>query len=195
MRLVAEADTEAVVSMASMAGAETQGVDIEALTNTLYTTWPSSYAVTALVSAIAVLIAIGWAARRCGVDTKRLPTLAETDLSPHVLWLPILGVMMLAAARVIDGASLVLTALGANALLVSRPLLAWLGLGVVADRLEKAKAHPAVRVLVFASALVAEVLLLAMSLLGLIDFWANFRKLNRRDQESSKELEGPASTL
>jgi uncharacterized protein YybS (DUF2232 family) len=195
MRVVAAADTESVVSMASLAGADTSAVDAEALTETLFATWPASYMVTAIVSAILMVLAIGWVARRRGIDANVLPRLSQTDLSPHVLWMPIAGIMLLAAARVFEDASLALTALGSNALLITRPLLAWQGFGVVAERLDRTDVHTAIRVVVYVAALLLEIMLLAMTVLGLIDFWANFRKLKRRDQESSNEQEGPASTL
>jgi uncharacterized protein YybS (DUF2232 family) len=142
-----------------------------------------------------VVVAIGWVARRRGVEANVLPPLARIDLSPHVLWVPIAGIAALAAARVFEDASLALTALGANALLITRPLLAWQGLGIVADKLDRIEARPAIRVVVYVAALLLEIVLLAMTALGLIDFWANFRKLKRRDQESPTEQEGPASTL
>jgi uncharacterized protein YybS (DUF2232 family) len=109
-----------------------------------------------------------------------------------VLWLPLIGVGCLVAGRLVAEQSVALTAVGYNCLLLAWPLLAWQGLAVISERLGKREASTVLRVAVYAAAILLEILLFAVSLLGIVDMVANFRKLARADGTPRGGAEGSA---
>jgi hypothetical protein len=192
LRGAAEANSQVAATVAGLAGVEDAAAEAEGLTQTLFMTWPASYAVTGMATAILVMSAVSWVARRRGRARQGLPPLAEVDLTPHVLWLPLIGVGCLVAGRLLAEQSVILTAVGYNALLLAWPLLVWQGLAVITERIGKREVSTALRVAVYAAALLLEVLLFAVSLLGTVDIVANFRKRARADSPPRGGAEGSA---
>jgi uncharacterized protein YybS (DUF2232 family) len=195
LRSLAESNSEVAATVARLAGVEAAAGEAQGLSETLFMTWPASYVVTGTVTAILVVSAIGWMARRHGRERNALPPLSQIDVSPHVLWLPLAGVASLVAARFVDSNSAILAAVGWNALLVAWPLFAWQGFAVVTSKLGQFSVAPALRVVAYVAAALLEVLLFAVSLLGFVDIMANFRKLSRADSPPRGGAEGPASSI
>ena len=194
MRGVAESNSEVAADLARIAGAGSAASEAQGVSETLFMTWPASYVVTGVATAILVVSAISWVARKHERGQNALPPLSRIDLSPHILWLPIIGVVCLVAGRVLSDQSVVLTAVGWNALLVAWPLFAWQGFAVITGKLDQRAVKPAVRVAIYVAALIVEVLLFAVSLLGFADIMANFRKLTRADSPPQGGAEDPASS-
>ncbi len=161
------------------------GLEGSALTDLMIDLWPADYFTTALVTATLAVGIAGWIATRSGRAVKRLPALAELDLSPHVLWAFIGGLLMLAASRVLGGATSWTFAVGMNLLIMVRlPLIAQ-GMGVAAALYRRVGLGRFARVAGYLLLLLVEAFAPVMSFLGLADFWVNFRKLPREDSDAT----------
>jgi hypothetical protein len=178
-RAAAEASATLALPLVSDALGDA-GVDLGTLTEFFYRIWPADYALNAIISAVPLILSIGWAGRVSGVAVRRLPSLAKTDLDARVLALPVLAVGLLISGRVASGGGLLVSA-GINVLLISRPLFVWQGLGVFADRLDRVGVRRAGRTVGYVMALIGEMLFFALSLVGLLDMRFNLRRLPRGD--------------
>lgn len=146
--------------------------------NLLVTLMPMASFMVGLVTAIAIVVAVVWAAKRSGREVQ-VPALGALDLTPHVMWPFILGLLALAASYGPLSYSALLRIIGLNLLLSVRVLFALQGFGVSAGLLERAHFGLGVRILALAALAALDVFTLAVSFAGLLDFWANFRKLPR----------------
>lgn len=186
----AQAAVAAFVAAAGGVGADGMlfGVDVEVLTDTMYRLWPVDYFASALLAAVVSVAVAGWAASRTGAAVQRLPRLDAVDLSLHVLW-PFIGAFaFLAAGRVMsDGTAA--TTVGLNLLLGTRLLLLAQGLGVVAAFYRRVGLGRVARGLGYVLLVLADSVMPLVSIVGLIDFWANFRKLPREDSTLPERVE------
>jgi len=146
--------------------------------NMLLSLIPMMYFFTGLVTAVIVIIAIRWAADRCGRAVK-VPTLSHLDLTPHVLWPFIVGLFALAASYGPVANPTLWRTVGLNLVLCVRALFALQGFGVSAGVLDRTGVGPGGRILALAALAVLDVFTLAVSFIGLVDFWVNFRRLPR----------------
>ncbi|MBE0417317.1 MAG: DUF2232 domain-containing protein [Coriobacteriia bacterium] len=186
----ARAAVAGFVEAAGGAGADGMlfGVDPEVLADTMFRLWPVDYFASALLAAVLSVAVAGWAANRTGAAVKRLPRLDVLDLSPHVLW-PFIGAFaFLAAGRAMgDGAGA--TTVGLNLLLGVRLLLLVQGLGVVSAFYRRIGLGKWARGTGYTLLLLADSVVPLVSIVGLIDFWANFRKLPREDSSAAERVE------
>lgn len=187
MRSGVEAAVESLAT-AAQAGGEGAifGVDAATLGDTLVRLWPFDLFASSLFAAVVAVAAAGWAAARSGAEVKRLPRLDALDLSPHVLWPFIAAVALLAAGRGLDEP--MATTVGLNLLLGVRLLLLAQGLGVVSALYRRIGLGGFMRTTGYVLLIIADMILPLVSTVGLVDFWANFRKLSR---ENSRPVEGP----
>ncbi|HET6498229.1 MAG TPA: DUF2232 domain-containing protein [Coriobacteriia bacterium] len=163
------------------------GVDAATLGDTLVRLWPFDLFASSLFAAVVAVAAAGWAAGRSGAEVRRLPRLDALDLSPHVLW-PFIGAVALLAVGRGMSESMATTA-GLNVLLGVRLLLLAQGLGVVSALYRRVGIGGFMRVAGYVLLVVADMILPVVSVVGLIDFWANFRKLPRDDNRPAEEPE------
>jgi len=140
--------------------------------------WPSAYFEAAVLVGVLVIAAIAWAARRADKDVD-VPPLGRLDLTPHVLWAFVAGLLLLALSYVSSPASNVLGAVGLNLVLCARTLFFLQGLGVSAGVLDRAGVGLGGRIFALAALAALDALTLAVSFIGLVDFWINFRRLPR----------------
>jgi uncharacterized protein YybS (DUF2232 family) len=193
LALTQESARSAVAGFARAAGgAGTDGtlfgVDLEVLADTMFRLWPVDYFASALIAAVLSVAAAGWAANRTGAAVKRLPRLDVLDLSPHVIWPFIAAFAFLAAGRVMsDGTGA--TTVGLNLLLGVRLLLLAQGLGVVSALYRRIGLGRVTRGVGYVLLVLADSVFPIVSMVGLVDFWANFRKLPREDSPSAGRLE------
>lgn len=166
-----------LVSSGQATNAATQQTNRE-LVSLLITLMPMEFFFTGFVTAIAVVMAIAWAAKRSGRGVK-VPSLAKLDLTPHILWPFIVGLLVLAASYGSLPYATTLYAIGLNMLLCVRAPLALQGFGVAAGVLDRAGVGLGGRILALAALAALDVFTLSVSLLGLLDFWINFRRLPR----------------
>jgi len=189
-----EAAVQMVVTAASAEGAQQTvlGIDPDLLVDLMVRLWPADYFASALVVAVLTVAVAGWAASRTGAQVQRLPRLDVLDLSPHVLW-PFIGAFaLLAAGRAIEGAETA-TTVGLNLLIGVRLLLLAQGLGVASAFYRRIGLGGLARGIGYVLLVVADTLLPLVSMVGLIDFWANFRKLPRSDSPPAERLEDGTS--
>lgn len=154
-------------------------------------TWPATYMQLAAVTALLAVAAASRGAAGGHRQVQSFPSLGTLDLGVHVLWLPVLAVLGLATGKIVGASPLETAAL--NVLLFSRVPLALQGLGVLSAVLERSHAGRFSRATVYAFAVAIEVVTYAVSIVGLIDFWANFRRLPRDGGPPPAALEEPGS--
>ncbi len=142
------------------------------------TAWPATYFESALFVGVMIIVAIAWAARRVGQEVN-VPSLSRLDLTPHVLWAFVLGLLLLAASYGPLSASKAFAVVGLNLVLCARTLFALQGLSVSAGLLDRTGVGLGGRILALAALAALDALTLVVSFIGLLDFWVNFRRLPR----------------
>lgn len=154
------------------------GVTVAQLADTMTRFAPAAYVMLAAATLVPTLATLVWSARRSGVAVQTVVPLGELDLSPHALWPLLAAVCFMAAGRLWGGGDAVLTTIGTNLILIARIALLLQGLAVVVA-LTRGGAGRAGVIAIVALALVIDMATWIVSLLGLADFWLNFRRLDR----------------
>jgi len=147
-------------------------------TTFIASSWPSTYFQSAVFLAVLIVAAIAWAARRADVSLD-IPSLSRLDITPHVLWVFVAGVLLVAASYGSFPASGTLGVVGLNLVLCARALFFLQGIGVAAGVLDRAGVGLGGRIFGLAALAALDVFTLAISFSGLLDFWINFRRLPR----------------
>ena len=101
------------------------------------------------------------------------------DLTPHVLWVFVVGLVLLAASYASFAESSVLGVVGLNLVLCARTLFFLQGFSVAAGVLDRAGVGLGGRILALAVLAALDAFTLVVSFTGLLDFWVNFRRLPR----------------
>jgi len=149
----------------------------------------------AFVAAIPVVLAILWAARRAGVKLKGSPGIANLDFSPHMLWPLVLALALGASGRILNIGDGMLTDLGFGLLLATKVILFLQGFAVVAFFLKPMNIGRRGLFFVGVMAFIIDGPTWIVSIAGLLDFWLNFRKLNREDASGSQSSEALNNSL
>jgi hypothetical protein len=140
--------------------------------------WPSAYFQAAVFLGVLVIGAVVWAARR--VDRPlAVPPISRLDLSPHILWVFVVGLVLLAASYASFAEASVLGVVGLNLVLCARTLFFLQGFSVGAGLLDRAGVGLGGRILALAVLAAIDAFTLVVSFTGLLDFWVNFRRLPR----------------
>ncbi len=147
-------------------------------TKLIVSSWPSTYFQSAVFLAVLVVAAIAWASRGGGVSLD-VPSLSRLDITPHVLWVFVAGVLLVAASYGPFSASITFGVVGLNLVLCARALFFLQGIGVAAGVLDRAGVGLGGRILGLAALAALDVFTAAISFSGLLDFWINFRRLPR----------------
>jgi hypothetical protein len=140
--------------------------------------WPSAYFQAAVFVGVLVIAAIAWAARKIERPLQ-VPPLSRLDLSPHILWVFVTGLLLLAASYASFAEASVLGVVGLNLVLCARTLFFLQGFSVAAGVLDRAGVGLGGRILALAVLAALDALTLVLSFTGLLDFWVNFRRLPR----------------
>jgi len=149
---------------------------------------PSMYFAQAVLLAVLVVAAIAWAARRAGVSLD-IPALSQLDITPHVLWVFVVGVFLLAASYGPFSASDTFGVVGLNLVLCAWPLFFLQGIGVAAGVLDRTGVGLGGRILALAALAALDTFTFAISFSGLLDFWINFRRLPRDGEMPAAPVE------
>lgn len=170
----------AAKALTSALGPSASGLSeqIELARTTILTLWPGFYFQTALFAAVLVVAAVAWGARRAGVAT-RVPAMRDLDLSGHVLWGLLGALVLLAVGELGVGNAALLRTIGLNLLYCVRALFFLQGLAVLSAAFDVPKTGRVKMVVLYLVLWVIDQVLLVVSLVGLVDFWANFRRLPR----------------
>lgn len=134
------------------------------------------------LTGLAALIAVPQVSRigkALGEDASALPELAVLDLTPHLVWPAIAGLGLLALAAYLRQPLGWAQAIGMNLLLMVRPLLFFQGLGDFAALYRKVGVTKTARGFGYAFLVFTEIVVPSVSVLGLVDLFANVRKLPR----------------
>jgi hypothetical protein len=165
-------------AMDSMSGADVATEVTQEAIKTLLTLLPTVFFIGGLVSAIAIIVAVAWAAKRSD-RILRVPSLATLDLSPHVLWPFIAGMLALAASHGPFAFASPLLATGLNLVICTSAVFALQGVGVVAGMLDRLNVGRPMRIWAWIALVISDMFVPVASLVGLLDFWVNFRRLPR----------------
>ena len=143
--------------------------------------WPLIYASRAAFMVLFGLLGLAIARR----DTYQSVYVAFTRFDVP-LWAVVLLIAAVAclACQVLGIAGETLGMVGVNVLICLRVLFFLQGLAVAMNLMDRRRMGPFARVLVIAAILLAELGLYATCVFGVIDVWANFRRLDRRRSQS-----------
>lgn len=180
-----ESALEMAGTVAGVDGDALAGLDSEILVDLMVRVWAVDYLTMGLLTAVLGVAVAGWASARVGTPVRRLPALSELDLSPHILWPFVGGLLLLAVGRMTGDTTGLAWIAGLNLLLAVRLPLFVQGLGVASALYRRVGLGRLARVIGYALLAVVELLVPVLSLVGLVDFWANFRKLPREDSRTS----------
>lgn len=164
---------------------------VRALVRMVLELWPAYAAVAAGLTAVLSVASAAMAARWAGKEINTLPKLAELDLSVHVAWPAILGLLLLAAAGFNKTDTAWYAVVGRNLLFVGRALLLAQGLAVFAGLYQRAKIGRFGRFLGYTVLALTEMLVPLVSLTGLADLWMNIRRIPREAGAATEETQGP----
>jgi uncharacterized protein YybS (DUF2232 family) len=142
-------------------------------------TWPASVFYTlGIGTAIGVSLA-GRAGRSLGQSVNRYGTLADIDVSFHIVWPTIAGLALAAVGSLLTKAPALVGNIGTNALMFVRPLLFFQGLAVFASLYRKMGAGRIIKAIGLVLLVLTELFVPSVSILGLVDLFMNLRKLPR----------------
>jgi uncharacterized protein YybS (DUF2232 family) len=142
--------------------------------------WPTLYLYMTGLAAVIAVPAVARIGRALGKQVSAPPPLSEIDVSPHVVWPTIAGLALLAGAAYLGQPNGWMQVIGANLLLAVRPVLFFQGLGDFAALYNKASVSRIARGFGYALLVFTETIVPSVSVLGLVDLFANLRKLPRQ---------------
>lgn len=153
---------------------------VEAVFAALGLLWPVAYVMTALGLCVSALVGASVASAHPSGSVARPPRLVDFDLPLWVVAVFVASIAGLALAVSVDGpASQVALAVSANVAMAVRFAFAAQGLAVVAWSVRKKGLGSVASTLVGVVALYLEVQFVVLTIVGLVDVWANLRHLKR----------------
>jgi hypothetical protein len=141
--------------------------------------WPSLYLYMTGLAAVIAVPAVSRIGLALGRQVSAPPSLPELDMSPHIVWPTIAGLALLALAAYTSQPNGWMQVVGANLLLAVRPILFFQGLGDFAALYRKAGVSRVAKGFGYAFLVFTETLVPSVSVVGLVDLFANLRKLPR----------------
>lgn len=142
--------------------------------------WPTTYVLSAVVEYLFASVGVTLGLARVQDPAVRMPRHAEFDLPLWVVGVLVVGAAALAFGLTASGpAANVVLMVAANLLMALRIALAAQGLAVFAWLLGQRRVGSLVSVVLGCIVLYLEVQFFVMTLVGLVDVWANFRHLAR----------------
>lgn len=142
--------------------------------------WPVTYVMAAIVPCVSALVGMVPASSRADDAVPRPPSLVDFDLPLWVVAVFVASVAGFAVAVTADGTvSQVALAISANVAMAVRFALAAQGLAVLVWLVRGRGYGPVATALAGVVALYLEVQFIVLTIAGLVDVWANFRRLTR----------------
>lgn len=140
---------------------------------------PANYLYEMGLAAVLAVRAVSSVGRRSGVEVSSLPVLHELDLSFHFVWPAIGGLALVALSAFVKQPNGVIAAVGANLLLIVRPVLFFQGAATFAALYRRLKVGRFGRATGFVFLALSELVIPSVSIVGLADLFFNLRKLPR----------------
>lgn len=148
----------------------------------IHKVWPAAFYIQAFIYALFGFWGAGHADRRLGVEKPFHIVSYDTPLWAVVLLIG--GVVAAALGMATVPYAEVIGAIGLNVLLISRMTFAVQGLGVLSWFVNSRPMGCLMRIVIIMLAFWLEMSLMALTIFGLVDVWANFRKLDRKEHTS-----------
>jgi len=157
--------------------------------------WPAVYFMINGLTGLLSIKAVAWAGNRAGAGTSTLPPIAELDLNANWAWPVIGGLAAMAAGMFIHKPDGWVYVTGYNLVLASRCVLFFQGVGDFSALYQKAGVGRVTRGLGYVFLAFSEIVVPVVSLLGLVDLFANLRKLPRDGAGVQRSVEGDAGSV
>ena len=147
---------------------------VDAILSAVGLMWPTAYVVTGLLETVVALLGA-----RVSASEERRPGLSGFDLPLWVVTALVVAVAGLAVSLTVPDAPDVLLMVSANMAMALRFAFLAQGAGVISWFFREKNVGALARAAVTVAALYCEVQFVVVSIVGLVDVWANFRKLER----------------
>lgn len=180
--------TSTVLQQVTAAGsvpAESVNVLKDALT-TVVQLWPSFYVFEAIIY-VAVAVILARITYRHLIADYAGPHFSEFDLSVQFVWPLIVGLLCLAASYLDFQYAAIAKVVAYNFIACSAFIYAVQGFALIDYLMRRRNVHWALQILIYLFALQLELMFLIPSFMGLIDMWANIRKLPRKGSRTPTE--------
>ena len=115
--------------------------------------------------------------KRYNINIKQLPNLKYWDLPWYLCWGIIAGIVLVIIPKFNTGFNNIIAISGYNFIIIFGILYLILGIAVIWGIFNRFKTQNSLRYIILALIVFIPGLMLLLPLLGLIDIWANFRKL------------------
>lgn len=152
--------------------------------------WPMAFVLMACIWVACCYLGARLGLRSVGKQVEDRNTFSNFEVPLWVVALLLGGVVALVAARILPWWASQLTMVGANVAMTARVALAVQGLALLSWLMRRHGVSVLLQALVFVMAAYLEVSFFVMSVVGLVDVWANFRHLSHgatpAKSESSK---------
>ena len=168
---------------------------IELVGTTWLQLWPAVYFMINGLTALLSIKAVAWAGKRAGAGTAEFPPAAEVDLSGNWAWPVIGGLALMAAGIFIHKPDGWVYVTGYNLVLICRFVLFFQGIAAFAALYRKAGVGRVTRGIGYVFLTLSELVVPVVSLLGLVDLFANLRKLPRDGAGAPHSVEGGAGSV
>lgn len=117
---------------------------------------------------------------RNGIALKKIPSFKAWDLPWYFIFGLILGLLLILISRSDAGTDFFIRITGINLLIIFGLLYTFIGFAVIFGLFEKFKIALFWRILIILGIIFFIVLLIIIPVIGILDSWVNFRKLDRR---------------
>lgn len=154
-------------------------VNATAFLQLLSMSWPSLAVYLIGTGAVIGVPLVARAGRALGQRANTYPKLQDVDLSFHLVWPVIAALGLMAVGTFWQQGVGPVYATGLNLLMIVRPVMVLQGLAVFAALYQKVGVGRVMRTIGFVMLGVTEVFLPSVSVLGVVDLFANLRKLPR----------------
>lgn len=149
--------------------------------------WPMAYVVTSAVQVACSCLGARIALRGMRRHPEEANTFSHFEMPLWAVGVLLGGVVLLVAARILPSWSDQLTMAGANVVMVVRVGLAVQGLALMSWLMQRYRFSGLAQAILFLLASYLELQFFVMSVVGLVDVWANFRQLDHGGSSGPKQ--------
>lgn len=170
---------------------------VDLVSDLLSLLWPTSYVVLGLCESVAAMLGSLLATVPAPGESREVPHLALFDLPLWVVGVFVAAVAGIAVALTVPGVPELVLMVAANLAMAVRFALAAQGLAVLSWLMREKRVGALLKLTAWVVAFLLEVQFIVMTVVGLVDVWANFRHLTRGGgpdgADATKQDKEPAS--